>query len=77
MANKIDQFFEVMVAEGGSDLHVSEGQPPKFRKHGDMTPLREEILTHQELDQILSEICRPKMWEKFKETGDLDFAYEM
>jgi len=77
MANKIDQFFEVMVAEGGSDLHISEGQPPKFRKHGDMTPLREEILTRQEMDEILSEICRPEMWEKFKEIGDLDFAYEM
>lgn len=77
MANKIDQFFEVMVAEGGSDLHVSEGQPPKFRKHGDMTPLRDEVLTHEEMDDILSEICRPKMWEKFKERGDLDFAYEM
>jgi len=77
MANKIDQFFEIMVAEGGSDLHLSEGQPPKFRKHGEITPLRQAALTRQEIDELLSEICRPQIWEKFKETGDLDFAYEM
>ena len=26
---------------------------------------------------MLSEICSPARWEKFNETGDLDFAYEM
>jgi twitching motility protein PilT len=77
MANEIDQFFEVMVAEGGSDLHLSEGQPPKFRKHGEISPLREKPLDSTEMDRVLSQICRPKIWEKFQETGDLDFAYEM
>ncbi|MEM6822608.1 MAG: type IV pilus twitching motility protein PilT [Verrucomicrobiota bacterium] len=77
MANEIDQFFEVMVADGGSDLHISEGQPPKYRKHGEINPIREQPLSTDEMDRILSQICRPQMWERFKEKGDLDFAYEM
>lgn len=77
MSNRIDQFFQVLVSEGGSDLHLSEGQPPKFRKHGEIQPIREEPLTHEEMTSLLKEICRPNAWDKYLETGDLDFAYEM
>ncbi|NJK93478.1 MAG: PilT/PilU family type 4a pilus ATPase [Blastochloris sp.] len=77
MSNQIDAFFQVLVSEGGSDLHLSEGQPPKIRKHGEIRPIREEVLTHEEMSFLLQQICRPKAWEKFVESGDLDFAYEM
>ena len=35
----IDQFFEVLIEAGASDLHLAEGQPPKIRRHGDIVPL--------------------------------------
>ena len=73
----IDQFFEVIVSSGASDLHLAEGQPPKVRRHGDIIAIRDEPLTKKEVTFMLSEICTPKRWEKFEETGDLDFAYEM
>ena len=41
----IDQFFEVLINAGASDLHLGEGQPPKIRRHGDVIPIREEPLT--------------------------------
>ena len=41
----IDQFFEVLINAGASDLHLAEGQPPKIRRHGDVIPIREETLT--------------------------------
>jgi twitching motility protein PilT len=77
MAHKIDSLFQVLVEQGGSDLHLSEGQPPKFRRHGEIQPIRDEVLARGEMEELLSEICRPKAWEKFLHTGDLDFAYEM
>jgi len=77
MSNRIDQFFQVLVSEGGSDLHLAESQPPKFRKHGEIIPIREEILTREEMELLLKPICRSKAWDTFLETGDLDFAYEM
>lgn len=73
----IDQFFKVLVEAGASDLHLAEGQPPKIRRHGDIVSIREEILTHEEMAYMLSEICSPEKWQKYESAGDLDFAYEM
>ncbi len=73
----IDRFFEVIVQEGGSDLHIGEGQPPKMRKHGDVVPIRQEVLTREECAHMLREVCGAANWDLFEERGDLDFAYEM
>src|SRR3954452_13132756 len=73
----IDSFFEVIVGQGASDLHIGEGQPPKMRKHGDVQPIREEAVTREEAAYMLSEIAGPENWALFEERGDLDFAYEM
>src|SRR6186713_3240715 len=73
----IDQFFEVLVTAGASDLHLGEGQPPKIRRHGEIVAIRNEELTHDEMAYMMSEICGPERWTRFNEGGDLDFAYEM
>ncbi len=73
----INQFFDVLIESGGSDLHLGEGQPPKIRRHGEIIPIRETPLSHEEMAFMLSEICSPARWQRFEETGDLDFAYEM
>lgn len=73
----IHQFFDVLIQAGGSDLHLAERQPPKIRVHGDIVPIREEPLSHEEMSFMMSEICSPTRWQRFEETGDLDFAYEM
>ncbi|MEM1442814.1 MAG: PilT/PilU family type 4a pilus ATPase [Verrucomicrobiota bacterium] len=73
----IDQYFQHLVATGGSDLHLSEGQPPKMRAHGTIEPISEGILEHETLRAMLAEICDEKAFERYLETGDLDFAYEM
>ena len=73
----IDQFFEVLVSAGASDLHLGEGQPPKIRRHGEIVSIRNEELTHDEMAYMMSEICGPDRWSRFNEVGDLDFAYEM
>src|SRR5436190_1622934 len=73
----LDQFLSVIVEQGGSDLHIGEGQPPKMRRHGDIIPIRTEPVTREEATGMLSEMCGPQSWEIFEERGDLDFAYEM
>jgi twitching motility protein PilT len=73
----LDQLLQVIVKEGGSDLHIGEGQPPKMRKHGDIAPIREKLLARDETMSILREVCGERNWEIFEERGDLDFAYEM
>ncbi len=73
----IDHFFKALIEAGASDLHLGQGQPPKIRRHGEIIPLSDEILTQEQMAFMLSEICSPSRWEKYEETGDLDFAYEM
>jgi twitching motility protein PilT len=73
----LDQFLSVIVDQGGSDLHIGEGQPPKMRKHGDVAPIRKEAVSRDEALSMLSEVCGPHKWATFEERGDLDFAYEM
>jgi twitching motility protein PilT len=73
----IDQFLQIVVQQGASDLHIGEGQPPKIRTHGDIMPIRDEPVSHEEVIRMLSEVCGPQNWENFQQHGDLDFAYEM
>ncbi|HEY5990991.1 MAG TPA: PilT/PilU family type 4a pilus ATPase [Candidatus Udaeobacter sp.] len=74
---ELDRFLSVIVKHGGSDLHIGEGQPPKMRVHGDIIPIRDEPISHEEATRMLSEICGPRNWETLEQRGDLDFAYEM
>jgi twitching motility protein PilT len=73
----IDQFFQVLVSAGASDLHLAQGAPPKIRQHGGMVPIRPEPLSEEEMSYMLSEISGPERWAKYVECGDLDFAYQM
>src|SRR5215471_17092952 len=73
----LDQFLKVIVEQDGSDLHIGEGQPPKMRKHGDVTPIQEQALKRDETMSMLREVCGERNWQIFDERGDLYFAYEM
>ena len=73
----LDQFLKVIVAQGGSDLHIGEGQPPKMRRHGDVMLIRDALVTRTEAMSMLREVCGEHNWMIFEERGDLDFAYEM
>lgn len=73
----IDTYFRTLIELGGSDLHLSQGQPPKVRVHGSIKPISEEVLTGGAMETMMREICEPRAWERYVEKGDLDFAYEM
>src|SRR5262249_15142653 len=74
---QLDQFLSVIVREGGSDLHIGEGQPPKMRKHGDIAPIQGKPLDHEETMSMMREVCGERNWKMFEGRGDLDFAYAM
>lgn len=73
----IDQFLKTMLDEGGSDLHLNVGSPPKIRTSGKITALEGDTLTAESLNTMLREICRPDRWEQFLNHKDLDLAYEI
>jgi twitching motility protein PilT len=73
----IDQYFQCLVEAGGSDLHLSEGEPPKVRIHGSITPISDTPLEGEAFHNMLAEICDVDAFKKYLQEGDLDFAYEM
>lgn len=72
---KIDALFKMMKEQGASDLHLSSGNPPIFRQHGEMVRLQFKPLSHDELIPILYEILNDEQRAQFEATNDLDFAY--
>ena len=74
---KIDTLFRMMQEQGASDLHLSTGNPPIFRLHGDIVRLNYKPLTHEELTVILFEILTEQQKALFNEKNDLDFAYQI
>lgn len=73
----IDKLFRIVLENDGSDLHLAQGQPPKMRVHGSIRKINDAILTEEALLLNLREICTDGYWDRFNDTGDLDFAYEM
>jgi len=72
---KIDALFSMMKEQGASDLHLSSGNPPIFRQHGEIVRLQFKPLTHEELLPILYEVLNEEQRAHFEATNDLDFAY--
>ncbi len=73
----IDKFFRALHEQGGSDLHIQAGQPPKFRVHGRLEPLNMPPLSNGEASKLLDEILDDRRRKRFKENWDLDFSYEV
>lgn len=74
---KIDQLFRTLLENDASDMHLAQTQPPKMRVHGSITTIEDGVLTEEGLSEYLCEICTDAHWERFMDTGDLDFAYAL
>ncbi|QJA05331.1 type IV pilus twitching motility protein PilT [Thermosulfurimonas marina] len=74
---KIDAFLKLMVETGASDLHLSTGNPPILRVHGDLQRVKYKVLENEELKAMLYEITPEEKIKQFEETGDVDFGFEL
>jgi twitching motility protein PilT len=73
----LDSLLRLMLERGGSDLHLTVGQPPKARLSGSLTALRDEPVTAAQMETCLREICPPARWADYLERKDLDLAHEI
>ena len=74
---QIDQFLRLLVQQGGSDLHLSCGNPPVIRVHGHLQRIKFRDLTEADMNALLFEILRPDQKERYVASNDVDFAYEI
>ncbi|MEM9290226.1 MAG: type IV pilus twitching motility protein PilT [Acidobacteriota bacterium] len=75
--HRIDRFLQLMSDRGASDLHLSVGRPPMLRKSGRIDTVRYRILDDRDFTGLLKPIAKPELWERYQQTGDVDFAHEV
>ena len=75
----INALFRAMIKAGGSDLHLSTGERPMFRKDGDVARLDEQLprFKGDQVMDLLRPILPPNNRAEFEKDHDTDFAYEI
>ncbi|MDB4942388.1 MAG: Twitching motility protein PilT [Labilithrix sp.] len=75
---RIDGLLREMIAMKASDLHLSAGNHPVMRVHGEIHFARERpSLSSGEIHALVHEIITEKAQKDFAELRDGDFAYEI
>ena len=73
----LGDLIDLLVREGGSDLHMKVGSPPVIRVNGVLGPVEGyEVLEPAETEAVLGEIMPEELVEDFGQVGEADFSYE-
>ncbi|NSL51604.1 type IV pilus twitching motility protein PilT [Calidifontibacillus erzurumensis] len=75
MKNRIEELMRAAYELKASDLHLTVGVPPMLRIHGELKRYGTDPLKPLDIEQMAQAIVSPKMWERFKEIGEIDFSY--
>lgn len=62
------------VIEGASDLHLTVGQPPVLRLHGDLVRMDLPRLTPVDTSEMFDEVVPDWQRDNFNELGEVDFS---
>ncbi len=74
--SQVKALLDIVVAEGGSDLHISAGSHPTIRVAGALVPLvHQEVLTPQVTEALLLSMLSDERKEEFTKQQSVDFSY--
>ncbi|HPU29673.1 MAG TPA: type IV pilus twitching motility protein PilT [Syntrophorhabdaceae bacterium] len=73
----ISELLIFMVENKGSDLHISAGEPPVVRIHGDMRKIEMPPLDRDTVHNMIYEILNDQQRKTFEETLELDFSFAL
>ncbi len=75
---EINKFFDYMIKNKASDLHISAGTKPKIRKHGELEDIAGcPELNNDYVKKILFDILTDEQQQTFLTKRELDFGYEL
>jgi len=73
---ELNDLIEVVVREGASDLHLSEGRQPTIRVSGNLIPLAKKArLTREDTDAFLTLLLTKENKDLFNEKREMDFSF--
>ncbi len=74
---QLDELFEIVIREGASDLHISEGRQPTIRVAGSLVPLaRIAPFKREDTEAILDLMITKEVKALFESTKEVDFSYD-
>jgi twitching motility protein PilT len=65
------------VEQGASDCHLSAGEPPMIRIHGDLKKLDHPAMSREEVHALVYDIMGDAQRKTFEETHECDFSFEL
>jgi twitching motility protein PilT len=73
----ITQLLTFAHREGASDVHLSAGERPMVRMHGDMKRIEHAPLSAEDVHRMVFDIMSDAVRKTFQETNDVDFSFEL
>ncbi|HSD11155.1 MAG TPA: type IV pilus twitching motility protein PilT [Candidatus Binatia bacterium] len=73
----ITELLAFAVKEGASDAHLSSGEPPMLRIHGDIKRVDHPALTRDEVHTMAFDVMNDAQRRIFQEKLDIDFSFEL
>ncbi|MEK7773018.1 MAG: type IV pilus twitching motility protein PilT [Deltaproteobacteria bacterium] len=71
----LQELLRMMIDQGGSDLHVSAGSPPRVRVNGKLAIMSTQPFTGVDSKQLCYSILTDVQKHKFEEENELDFSF--
>ena len=75
MLANIQDFLQLMLEAGASDLHITQESPPLIRVHGALRPLSYPPLTATDTRTLCYSLLTEAQKKKFEEESELDFSF--
>lgn len=73
---RLQELLDVVIAQGGSDLHIFTGGSPMIRISGALVPLSKfPPFTGEETEAMLKSIVPTERWGTFQENQTIDLSY--
>ncbi len=71
----MDELLALMVRQGGSDLHLSVGSPPRIRLHGLLMPVESEGLNPDDTRRLATSILNADQIARLDRNLELDCSF--
>jgi twitching motility protein PilT len=74
---EVTELLAFGVEQGASDCHLSAGEPPMMRVHGDLKKLDHPPLTKEQVHTLIYDIMNDSQRKAFEEHHECDFSFEL
>jgi twitching motility protein PilT len=73
MRKTLEEIVVQAAGAGASDIHLAAGQPPKYRLHGEIQSMNDEVLSPSDCVEYAQELVGEE-WKQIEQIGELDAA---